>query len=355
MSIEAHRWLMTAINTPLVRAGFTAAPGAGEVVVAVAGCGVCHTDLGYFYDGVRTNQPLPLTLGHEVSGRVVACGAGAEHWAGKAVIVPAVLPCGECDLCRRGLSTICRAQKMPGNDIQGGFASHIVVPGRGLCVVDEARLAQAGLTLPQVSIVADALTTPYQAVSRAGVTPGSLAVVVGAGGVGGYCVQVARAFGAQVVAIDVDDAKLQAIAGHGAALTLNSRNLDAKALKAAVLTFARSNGLRSTEWFIFECSGTAPGQLTAYSLLVHGATLSVVGFTMDKVEVRLSNLMAFDARAIGNWGCPPESYPAALDLVLDGRVQIAPFVQTHPLDDINRVFEAVHHKEIKKRAVMVPA
>jgi 6-hydroxycyclohex-1-ene-1-carbonyl-CoA dehydrogenase len=355
MSIDAHRWLMTAVNTPLQRAHFSAEPGAGEVVVAVAGCGVCHTDLGYFYDGVRTNQPLPLALGHEVSGRVVACGAGAERWAGKAVIVPAVLPCGECDLCRRGLSTICRQQKMPGNDIQGGFASHIVVPGRGLCPVDEARLARAGLTVPQVSIVADALTTPYQAVSRAGVVPGSLAVVVGAGGVGGYCVQVARAFGATVVAIDVDDAKLQAIAGHGAALTLNSRNMDAKALKAAVSAFAKSQGLRGTEWFIFECSGTAPGQLAAYGLLVHGATLSVVGFTMNKVEIRLSNLMAFDARAFGNWGCPPESYPAALDLVLDGKVQIEPFVETHPLDDINRVFAAVHHKEIKKRAVMVPA
>ena len=124
---------------------------------------------------------------------------------------------------------------------------------------------------------------------------------------------------------------------------------------AAISAFAKAQGLRSTEWFIFECSGTAPGQLTAYSLLVHGATLSVVGFTMDKVELRLSNLMAFDARAIGNWGCPPEAYPAALDLVLKGRVQIAPFVETHPLDDINRVFAAVHHKEIKKRAVMVPA
>ena len=355
MSIAAHRWLMNAVDTPLTRSTFDATPGAGEVAVAIAGCGVCHTDLGYFYDGVRTKHPLPLALGHEVSGRVVACGAGAEAWAGKAVIVPAVLPCGECDLCRRGLSTICSQQKMPGNDIQGGFASHIVVPGRGLCEVDEARLARAGLTLAQVSIVADALTTPYQSVQRAGVTPGSLAIVVGAGGVGGYCVQVAQAFGAKVVAIDVDDAKLAAIAPHGAALTLNSRSLDAKAIKAAVLDFAKQNGLRRTEWFIFECSGTAPGQLTAYSLLVHGATLSVVGFTMDKVELRLSNLMAFDARAIGNWGCPPEAYPAALNLVLDGRVQIAPFVETHPLDDINRVFAAVHHREIKKRAVMVPA
>ena len=355
MTIDAHRWLMTAVNAPLERAAFDATPGPGEVTVAVAGCGVCHTDLGYYYDGVRTNQPLPLALGHEVSGRVVACGAGAQGWMGKSVIVPAVLPCGECDLCRRGLGTICRAQKMPGNDIQGGFASHIVVPARGLCEVDLQRLATAGLTLPEVSIVADALTTPYQAVRRAGVTPGTLAIVVGAGGVGGYCVQVARAFGAQVVAIDVDDAKLAAIAAHGAALTLNSRQLDAKGIKAAVQAFAKAQGLRATEWFIFECSGTAPGQLMAYSLLVHGATLSVVGFTMDKVEVRLSNLMAFDARALGNWGCPPEAYPAALDLVLDGKVQIAPFVETHALDDINRVFAAVHHREIKKRAVMVPA
>jgi 6-hydroxycyclohex-1-ene-1-carbonyl-CoA dehydrogenase len=351
---QAHRWMMTGPNAPLVRETFTATAGPAEVVVAIAGCGVCHTDLGYYYDGVRTNAPLPLALGHEISGKVVAAGAGAEAWAGKSVIVPAVLPCGECDLCQRGLAPICRKQKMPGNDIQGGFASHIVVPGRGLCAVDEARLAKAGLTLAEVSIVADALTTPYQAVRRAGVASGSLAIVVGAGGVGGYCVQVAQAFGAKVVAIDVDDAKLTAVADHGAALTLNSRNLEGKAIKQVIAAFAKDKGLRATEWFIFECSGTATGQLTAYGLLVHGATLSVVGFTMDKVELRLSNLMAFDARALGNWGCPPEFYPAALDLVLAGQVQIRPFVEAHPLADINHVLQAVHRREIKKRAVLVP-
>jgi 6-hydroxycyclohex-1-ene-1-carbonyl-CoA dehydrogenase len=355
MTIAAHRWLMTAPAAPLQRAEFDAEPGAGEVVVAVAGCGVCHTDLGYYYDGVRTNQALPLALGHEISGHVVAAGADAADWIGRAVIVPAVLPCGECDLCRRGLAPICRAQKMPGNDIQGGFASHIVLPSRGLCPVDEQRLKAAGLTLAQVSIVADALTTPYQAVRRAQVEPGDLAIVVGAGGVGGYCVQVARAFGAQVVAIDVDARKLDAIASDGgAALALNAREHDAKALKKASAEFAKQRGLRGTEWKIFECSGTAPGQTTAFGLLVHGATLSVVGFTMDKVELRLSNLMAFDARALGNWGCPPEFYPAALDLVLDGKVKLTPFVETHPLAEINAVFHAVHARAITRRAVLVP-
>ena len=349
------RWVMTAANTPMESVSFDPFPPTpGEVVVQVAGCGVCHTDLGYFFDGVRVNHTLPLALGHEISGTVVAAGDGAEPWLGRAVIIPAVLPCGECDLCRRGRGSICRQQKMPGNDIQGGFASHIVVPARGLCPVDPARLAASGLDLADVSVVADALTTPYQAVLRAGVAPGSLAVVVGVGGVGGYAVQVAHAFGATVVAIDVHDAKLAAVTQHGAALALNARSLDARGLRAAIQEFARSRNLPATEWCIFECSGTAAGQLTAYGLLVHGATLSVVGFTMDRVELRLSNLMAFDARALGNWGCPPELYPAALDLVLDGRVRVKPFVEQHPLADINAVFDAVHRHAVTRRVVLVP-
>ena len=243
---------------------------------------------------------------------------------------------------------------MPGNDIHGGFASHVVVPARGLCAVDEARLSARGMTLADLSVVADAVTTPYQAVLQAGVTPGSLAIVIGVGGVGGYAAQVANAMGATVVAVDVDDAKLAAISEHGAATTFNAREIAGRDLKKAIGAFAKDRGLAATEWFIFECSGTAAGQQTAYGLLVHGATLSVVGFTMDKVEVRLSNLMAFHARALGNWGCTPDLYPAALDLVLDGKVQVLPFVEQHPLDTINEVFAAVHAHEIKRRAILVP-
>jgi 6-hydroxycyclohex-1-ene-1-carbonyl-CoA dehydrogenase len=355
MAAGPTRWMMDKPGVPMREEAFQPfPPAAGEVVIEIAGCGVCHTDLGYFYDGVRTNHALPLALGHEISGHVAAAGAGAEEWLGKPVIVPAVLPCGECELCRRGLGTICRKQKMPGNDIQGGFATHIKVPCRGLCEVDAKRLQAAGLGLAEVCVVADALTTPYQAVRRAGIVPGSLAVVIGVGGVGGYCVQVASAFGAKVVAVDVDEHKLEAMKPYGAALALNARTHEQKALKGAIAEFARQNGLRSTEWAVFECSGTAAGQQSAWGLLVHGATLCVVGFTMDKVEVRLSNLMAFDARALGNWGCPPELYPAALDLALEGKVKVKPFVESRPLNDINRVFEAVHHREISKRVVLVP-
>ncbi|HEY5673416.1 MAG TPA: 6-hydroxycyclohex-1-ene-1-carbonyl-CoA dehydrogenase [Malonomonas sp.] len=354
MSVTAYRWMMNGVKEPLTRHEFVAVPEAGEVVVEVAGCGVCHTDLGFFYDGVRTNSPLPLALGHEISGRVVATGLGADQWQGKAVIVPAVMPCGECDLCKRGKGTICRSQKMPGNDIQGGFASHIVVPARDLCPVDEKRLNAVGLQLADVSVVADAVTTPYQAVHQAGVTPGSLAIIIGVGGVGGYCVQMAKAFGATVVAIDIDQSKLDAIAEYGAAKTFNAREISGRDLKKAIGAFAKENGLPSTEWFIFECSGSKPGQESAYGLLVHGATLSVVGFTMDTVDIRLSNLMAFHARAIGNWGCLPEHYPGALDLVLDGKIELKAFVEQKPLSEINSVFAAVHDQKMQRRAILVP-
>jgi 6-hydroxycyclohex-1-ene-1-carbonyl-CoA dehydrogenase len=353
--VTPHRWLMRGVGEPMSRESLELSdPGEGEVLVEVAGCGVCHTDLGYLYDGVRTNHPLPLVLGHEISGRVIRAGKGAETWKGRAVIVPAVIPCGECDACLRGKGTICATQKMPGNDIHGGFATHITVPARGLCHVNEERLAQAGLALADLSVVADAVTTPYQAVAQAAPRAGQLAIVIGVGGVGGYAAQIARAYGASVVAVDVDPVKLEALEREGIAKGLNARALDAKALKKEIGEHAKKNGLPSREWIIFECSGTAAGQQTAWSLLVHGATLAVVGFTMDKVEVRLSNLMAFHARALGNWGCPPSLYPAALDLVLDGKVKVAPFVERHPLDEVNRVLADVHAHKLTRRAVLVP-
>ena len=350
-----HRWMMRNAGEPMTREPFEpAAPAPGNVIVEVAGCGVCHTDLGFFYDGVRTNQAPPLCLGHEISGRVIQAGSGAAFWVGKAVLVPAVMPCGECDACRRGKGNICPSQKMPGNDLHGGFATHVEVPARGLCAIDEGRLARAGLELADVSVVADAVTTPYQAAVQAGVGPGQLAVVNGVGGVGTHAVQIAAAQGAAVVAIDVDQAKLDGVAAHGAARTINVRQTDPKNLKKEIAAFARSKGLPAREWTIFECSGTAAGQAAAFGLLVHGGTLAVVGFTLDKVEIRLSNLMAFHARALGNWGCAPELYPAALDLVLDGKVALAPFIERHPLSRINQVFADVHARKLTRRAILVP-
>jgi 6-hydroxycyclohex-1-ene-1-carbonyl-CoA dehydrogenase len=325
-------------------------PGPGQVRVRVAGCGVCHTDIGFWRDGVPTRQALPLTLGHEVSGVVEEAGEAFRALAGREVIVPAVMPCGECDLCREGRGNACKRQIMPGNDLDGGFAESLVVPGRGLCVVGE----RPGYDLAELSVIADAVTTPYQAVARSGLKPGELAVVIGAGGVGGYAVQIAAALGAKVVAIDVDDAKLAAIAPHGASLTLNSKTTDFKTLKKEVAAKAAAWGCPAHGWKIFECSGHTAGQETAFGLLGLAGTLMVVGFTLGKIEVRLSNLMAFDATVQGTWGCLPELYPAALALVTSGKVTLKPFIERHPMSAGPEVLRRVADHEIHRRAILVP-
>jgi len=132
-------WLMTASGSPLEHRALEApAAAAGEAIVEVAGCGVCHTDLSYLYQGVKTHHDLPLVLGHEISGFVREVGVGVDPaLVGRAVVVPAVLPCGECDLCRAGHRRICRKQVMPGNDRHGGYADHVLVPARYLCPVPE--------------------------------------------------------------------------------------------------------------------------------------------------------------------------------------------------------------------------
>src|SRR5271167_588522 len=321
-----------------------------EVLIEIAGCGVCHTDIGFAYEGIPTRHELPLILGHEIAGRVVLAGEHAGTWIGRHVIVPAVIPCGDCDACRSDRPTICRKQFMPGNDANGGFQTHVRVPARGLCPVLES--LPEGLTLAMLSVVADAVTTPYEAIRRSGLSADDVAVFVGAGGIGGFGVQIAAALGAAVAAIDVDADRLELASAHGAALALNAR--DCADVKSTVRSFARQSGRRGIGLKIFETSGTTAGQQTAFSLLDPGAHLAIVGYTAQKVEVRLSNLMAFDATARGNWGCPPAQYPNALAMVLERKIHMQPFVEMHPLEEAQQVLEAVHHHQLRRRAVLVP-
>ena len=325
-------------------------PAADQLLVQVAGCGVCHTDIGFWKDGVGTKKAPPVTLGHEVSGTVVEAGVEFAHLVGRQVIVPAVIPCGTCDLCKQGRGNVCRAQLMPGNDLDGGFAEFLAVPGRGLCLVAD----RGPYALADLSVVADAVTTPYQAVVRSGLTRGNLAVVIGTGGVGGYAVQIAAALGAYVVAIDVDGIRLALLADHGADLTINSATTDFKELRKRVRCFAAERGCGETGWKIFEFSGHPGGQETAWGLLTHAATLMVVGFTLAKVALRLSNAMAFDATIQGTWGCKPELYPAALELVTSGRVALGPFIERHPLSAGVEVLAQVADHRIGRRAILVP-
>lgn len=347
-------WCMTAPSAPFERRALPShAPAEGEVAVEVAGCGVCHTDLSFLYLGVKTRREPPLVLGHEISGTVRAIGGGVDQaLLGRPVVIPAVLPCGACDLCRAGHRRICRQQVMPGNDRDGGFASHVVVPARYVCPVPDSALA--GHALWELSVVADAVSTPFQAMKRSGLAPGEVAICIGTGGIGIYGVQVSAAAGAKVIALDVDDSKLEQATAAGADAVLNIKGIPVKDVRKLVRSMV--DGLKGPPhlWKIFETSGTRAGQETAYSLLGFGATLSVVGFTMDKVELPLSNLMAYDAIAQGNWGCDPTLYPELLDWVGQGRITVRPFVERYPLGQINQVFDDAHRGRLLKRAVMVP-
>lgn len=337
--------------TPFAGIEYPLQPGPGEVVVQVAGCGLCHTDVGFYFGDVAPRAPLPLVLGHEISGTVVLAGSGFQNLVGSRVVVPSVMPCGDCAHCRAGFENTCTRQFMPGNDGHGGFATHIKVPGKYLAPLPQDL---KGYELAELSVIADAVTTPYQSVLRSGLRKGDVAVVVGAGGIGTYGVQIAAALGARVLAIDIDDTKLARLRDFGAAITFNSKGQDLKTARGAVRKLVADAGWPDFGWKIFEMSGSAAGQELAYNLIPPSGTLAVVGFTMARLELRLSNLMAFDASCFGNWGCAPRHYPEVIQMVLDGRINLKPFIQTHPLSQIQPLFEQAHHGGLAQRAILVP-
>ncbi|MGD8413956.1 MAG: 6-hydroxycyclohex-1-ene-1-carbonyl-CoA dehydrogenase [Candidatus Latescibacterota bacterium] len=349
--IDAYGYALVEPAKPLQKKEFTIdTVDDGDAVVRVAGCGLCHTDIG-FYTGQVQTFVSPVILGHEISGEVVAAGGSFDNLVGKQVVVPAVLPCGECELCKKGRSNVCQAQRMPGNHMDGGFATHVVVPARYLC---ELPADLGGYDLSNLSVIADAVTTPYQSMMRSGLESGDLAVVIGVGGLGTYMVQLAKAKGASVIALDVDDNKLKNAAAMGADFTLNVRDVSEKDVKNSVRGLVKENKLPKTGWKVFEMSGTGAGQMTAFSLLSFAGAMGVVGFTMDKINIRLSNVMAFDADLFGNWGCKPEYYPEVVSEVLKGKINVRDNVETHPLDSINEIFPMALEHKIEKRVVFEP-
>lgn len=344
MTDRLSSWQMVEVNKPLELTEVPLPkPGPAEVLLEVTACGLCHTDVSFLYGGVRPRAPLPLTLGHEILGRVLEAN-GDPDLVGKTVIVPAVVPCGACDLCAAGRGNICLKQLMPGNDFHGGFASHVVAPARFLVPVPASLVGRRDL-----AVVSDAVATAYQSVVRSKLDEGQMLVVVGAGGVGTFAIQVAKLLGAHVAAIDISSSRLEGVA-KWVDLALDASTLGPRDIKGAVIAYEREHSLAAQGRKILECSGSPEGQQTAYSLLTFDATLVVVGFTREKVPVRLSNLMAFDARAIGNWGCLPEHFPGLLDLIADGQLELEPFVEEHPMSRLNDLLLT----ESARRPVLIP-
>jgi 6-hydroxycyclohex-1-ene-1-carbonyl-CoA dehydrogenase len=327
----------------------------GEVLVQIAGCGVCHTDMSYFYDGVPTVTKPPLTLGHEISGVVVAAGPGADSWMGKNVIVPAVMPCNKCDICAGERNNRCLAQKMPGNSlgIYGGFSSHIPVPAQDLCEIADLK----GRPLENYAVIADAATTPYQAAMRAGLKKGDPVLITGVtGGVGVYMAQVAKALGAKpIVGMARHEEKLKRALGMGVDYVINIKDKDFKAIQEEFKGIAKQAGVKhNVGWRIFECTGVGAAQDIALGLLGFVGKLIVVGFGMQKNAYSISRLMAFDADIIGTWGCLPAYYPKVLEMVQAGKIEIDSLLETRPMSTIAKAFEDAHSGGLTKRIVLTP-
>ena len=299
----------------------------GEVLVRVAACGLCHTDLHYIDHGVATAKTPPLILGHEATGIVARVGAGvAGVNEGDRVLLPAVLPCGTCFACRTGRENICLRLRMFGNDVDGAYAEYVKAPAKDIFILPDE------IPLVEGCIIADAVTTPYHAVkNRAEVRPGDSVVVYGCGGVGLNVVQFARLAGGIVIAVDIAEEKLEQARRLGAAAVINSKRESAGVAKAV----RKLTGGFGADIAI-EAIGNPATMKDAFSTLRPGGRLVVVGYSDQEVALSAGRMMYREMEIRGSLGCRPVDYPRVIELARTGRIEVASLVTARfPLDEIN--------------------
>lgn len=313
----------------------TPTPGAGELLIKTAGCGVCHTDLHYIDHGVPTFKKPPLILGHEPSGTVAGVGAGVKKFSeGDRVLVPAVLTCGICEACRTGRENICESMVMFGNNIDGAYAEYFIAPAKDTFnMPDEIPLAEG-------SIIADAISTPFHAVkNRAEVKPGSSVVVLGCGGVGINIVQVATAVGGSVIAVDISNEKLEWAKKFGAVATINPKE-DEKWTK----TVKKMTGGGAD--VAIEAIGNPATIESAFNSLRVGGRLVVLGYTHEKISLNAGKIMYHEMEVVGSLGCRPVDYPKLIEMCRLGRIKVAELVTgKFPLEKINDAFDLLRKGE----------
>lgn len=322
----------------------TPTPGAGEVLIKVAGCGVCHTDLHYIDHGVPTFKKPPLVLGHEIAGRVAGLGAGVTQWKeGARVLLPAVYGCGQCAMCRTGRENICEKMMMFGNNVDGGYAEYMLAPAKDVIALPDE------LPLIESSIIADAVTTPYHAVvNRGQVKPGDSVVVVGCGGIGLNLVQVASAVGAKVIAVDVIDSKLEWATKLGAQATINAKNVERVDKEVRKLTGGGGADIG------FEAIGNPTTQAQTFACLRAGGRFVAVGYSDKPMTLDTGRVMYREMEIVGSLGCRAVDYPRVLELARQGKIKVKELVTAQfPLDQINAAFDTLRRGE-GIRSVIAP-
>lgn len=321
----------------------TPQPQSGEVLIKVAGCGVCHTDLHYLDHDVPTFKKPPLILGHESSGTVAGLGAGVKQFKeGDRVLLPAVYGCGHCRMCRTGRENICESMMMFGNNVDGGYAEYVLAPAKDTIPLP------AEIPLIEGAIIADATTTPYHAVvNRGRVQPGDQVAVFGCGGIGLNVVQIAAAMNGQVVAVDVIDSKLEWAKKLGATATLNAKNVERVDKEIRKLTKGGAD-------VAFEAIGNPVTQEQAFSCIRPGGRLVMVGYSEKPMTLESGRVMYRELEIIGSLGCRPVDYPRVLEMARLGKIKVAELVTARfPLEEINVAFDTLRRGE-GIRSVITP-
>jgi propanol-preferring alcohol dehydrogenase len=316
------------------------APGPGDVLVRVAACG-----LGLTIDTARSGAmggTVPRVLGHELGGQVVATGEGVDGWAsGDRVTASFYLFCGSCAMCTGGREMLCTDLRgFVGTTIDGALAEHIVVPAANLVAVPDS------VSLEEAGIAADAIATPYHvATKRAPISAGDRIAVVGAGGgVGAQMVEVAKAFGATVVAVERDPAKLERLA-----------ELEPHAIVDS-----------SQAGWVDELHKAAGGELAAYidfaatqetleagpRAVGRGGTVVAVGFRSGvSLHLALDRLIVDEIVLTGARYATRAEIAASLALIAEGRIQ--PVIGArYPLEQADEAMNAIVRNEIFGRAIV---
>lgn len=319
--------------------------GPSEILVKVAACGVCNTDLHYIDHGVPTFKKPPMILGHEPSGIVEETGAEVKTFnAGDRVLIPPVFSCGTCPNCRLGRENICFNMLMLGNHIDGAYAEYTKVPAK------DCQHLPDDLPLEESSIIADAISTPYHAVkNRAHVQPGDSVVVFGCGGVGINVVQMAAAAGGSVIAVDIIDKKLEAAKSLGAQYTINATGKEDKELLKEIRTLTAGGAD-----IAIEAIGNPKTIELASSAVKAGGLHCQVGYTHHTVPMNAGRLMFREIEIKGSLGCRPVDYPKIIEMARMGKIQLKAVV-THKfkLEEINDAFDVLRKGEALRSIIVL--
>ena len=310
-----------------------------EVLLEVEACGVCHSD-AHVADGDWKQfagiVKKPLILGHEIAGRVAEVGSAVEGLRiGDRAGVPWIYStCGECEFCREGNENLCVRQQITGVTVDGGYAeffkapaSHIISIPDALSAVGAAPLFCAGVTV-------------YRALSQIALARNQRLAVFGVGGLGHMAVQIGRALGADVIAVDVVDEKLELAKSLGACATLNSRAVDViKALRA-------SGGVHVA----IVTSAAKAAYDTAFYCLRPTGTLLAVGLPAENVCFPPILMAGREIRILASAVGTREDVRKTLAMAAAGLLRCE--VITRPLDDVNGVLDDLRAGRVRGRVVL---